>query len=254
MPERIELNLGAARDFYRVTALGEIDSTNARLKEWAAMGEAEGAVLIADAQSAGRGRRGRGFFSPAGTGLYMSVLLRPRLDAADTALLTPLAAVAVCRALKASAGREAGIRWVNDILLNEKKVCGILAEGVPGAYTVLGIGINLCDPPGGFPADIAGLAGSVFGGEPCAEEQKSGLAARLLEELYALYTALPDTAFMREYRALSLVLNRRVRVLAEPGFEALAEEIDEDGALIVRKDDGERVRLCAGEVSVRPRP
>jgi BirA family biotin operon repressor/biotin-[acetyl-CoA-carboxylase] ligase len=232
----------------------EVDSTNARLKEWAAKGEAEGAVLIAGKQSAGRGRRGRGFFSPAGTGLYMSVLLRPRLDPADTVLLTPLAAVAACRAIGAAAGQPAGIKWVNDILLGGQKVGGILAEGIPGAYVVLGIGINLFDPPEGFPAEIAGIAGSVFGREACLEQQTSGLMARLLGELYALYTALPDTAFMREYRALSLVLNRRVRVLAEPGFEALAEDIDDCGALMLRKDDGERVRLCAGEVSVRLLP
>ena len=251
MPERIGLNLGAARHFYRVRAVEETDSTNARLKEWAAAGEAEGAVLMAGAQSSGHGRRGHDFFSPPGTGLYMSVLLRPKLDPADTALLTPLAAVAVCRAIGASAGQTPGVKWVNDIMLNGRKVGGILAEGLPGEYVVLGIGINLCDPPEGFPPEIAGLAGSVFGQKPCAEGEKSGLAARLLEELYALYTVLPDTAFMWEYRNLSVVLNRRVYVLAERGFEALAEDIDERGALIVRKDDGERVRLCAGEVSVR---
>ena len=254
MFEEIRAALGDARDFYRLTVMDEVDSTTARLKEWAVAGEAEGAVLLAGAQHAGRGRRGRGFFSPVGTGLYMSVLLRPKLAPADVPLITPLAAVAVCRAIRASAGREPGIKWVNDILLDAQKVGGILAEGVPGAYVVLGIGINLSDPAEGFPAEIAGVAGSVFGPTRCTKQQTSGLAARLLEELYALYTALPDTAFMREYRALSLVLNRRVNVLAAPAYEALAEDIDESGALIVRKDDGERIRLSVGEISVRLAP
>ena len=246
----VEAALATSRHFYRVTITDEVDSTNARVREWAESGEAAGAVLIAYSQRAGRGRRGRSFYSPAGTGLYMSALLRPELAPADTALITTAAAVAACRAVAASANLRLSIKWVNDLLLDGKKVGGILAEGVPAEHVVLGIGLNLCDPAGGFPEEIAQSAGSLLGAQPCDEQQREELAALFLDEIYALVTALPDTDFMWEYRARSVVLGRTVRVLSEPPYEAVAEAIDERGALIVRLADGRRICLSAGEVSV----
>ena len=187
----VKAALRASRGFYRVTVVDEVDSTNARVKEWAKAGEAAGAVLIARSQSVGRGRRGRSFYSPAETGLYMSVLLRPAIAPGDTALITTAAAVAACRTVAASADLQLSIKWVNDLLLGSKKIGGILAEGVPAVYAVLGIGLNLCDPAGGFPMEIAQCAGSLLGVQPCGERQREGIAAHFLEELYVLTAALP---------------------------------------------------------------
>lgn len=245
--------MSGARDFYRITTVDETDSTNRQVREWAARGEGEGAVLIARAQTAGRGRMGRSFYSPAGTGLYLSVLLRPGLAAADASLLTTAAAVAGCRAIEAVTAKRPAIKWVNDLLLNGKKIAGILAEGVWGAYAVLGVGVNLCTPAGGFPPELEPIAGALYGEGPVREDERSGLAARFLEEFYTLYTRLPDTAFLKEYRARCITLGSRVLVPANAPYEAVAEDIDDAGALILRLDSGETRRLLAGEVSLRCR-
>ena len=250
MEEAYASCLKEAAGFYTLHTADEVDSTNARVKDWAAGGAPEGAVLIAERQSAGRGRRGRSFYSPEGTGLYMSILLRPAFAAEHTPLITTAAAVAVCRAIRET-GADARIKWVNDVLIGERKVCGILCEGVPGAYAVLGIGVNLCDPAGGFPPELAAAAGSVFGAA-CTQNERCGLAARILEAFYSIYRALPDAAFMDEYRARNLVPGKRVRVLSEPPYEARAVSILDDGALLVQTDGGETRRIGSGEVSVRP--
>ncbi len=246
--------MSGRQSVYRITRVAETDSTNARVKEWAARGESEGAVLIADAQSAGRGRLGRSFYSPSGTGLYMSVLLRPRLAAEDMPLLTTAAAVAACRAIEVAAGQRPAVKWVNDVFLCGRKVCGILVEGVPEQYAVLGAGMNLCAPPDGFPADIADIAGAIFQDRAAAEAQKNGLAARFLNEFWELYRLLPDTAYLAEYRARCMTLGRRVLVPGEPACEAVAVDIDGRGALILRTDDGQTRRVAAGEISLRPLP
>ena len=137
----------------RAVVVERAESTNTSLMRMAATGAAEGTVLLALSQSAGRGQRGRTFYSPAGCGLYMSLLLRPRMRPEDALAVTPAAAVAAAQAIEAAAGRPAGIKWVNDIQIEGKKVCGILTESASSAGSldciVCGIGIDLCQPPGG---------------------------------------------------------------------------------------------------------
>ena len=219
---------------------------------------AEGLVLAAGDQTGGRGRMGRRFFSPAGSGIYMSLLLRPGRSAAESALLTPAAAVAAAESIEAVSGLPAEIKWVNDVLVAGRKVCGILTEasvdGSSGAaeHVVIGIGVNALPPPGGFPGELRDTAGAVFPDSRPAD-LRCRLAAAILDRLMELY-AEPDSAACHEaYKSRSAVLGKEVRLLS-PGRDpvpALVLDIDRDYALRVRLADGTEKRILSGEVSLR---
>lgn len=240
----------------RMEVFREVSSTNALLRERALAGAPEGTVIVADAQTAGRGRFGRVFFSPSGTGLYLSVLLRPAIPAALAARITTAAAVAVCEAVEAVSGKAAGIKWVNDVLLSGKKICGILTEAAfdmeSGSveYAVLGVGINVYAPEGGFPEELAGIAGAVL--DTRTRGAKNALAAAFLNSFFRLYRELEQGTFLAAYRARCLVLGRRIRVLSAAGeTPATAIDVDGDCHLVVRYDDGSTAALSSGEISVR---
>lgn len=242
------------------TAL-EVSSTNTLLKARAQAGTARDCALIACAQTAGRGRMGRAFHSPADTGVYVSALLHPHVGAAEAALLTAAAGVAAARAAEELCQSEARIKWINDIFVGGKKVAGILAEAatssanpVAPAYVVLGAGFNVRDPEGGFPSELAGVAGSLFGAAEAPLRARETLAGAFLAELLSLYAALPGRSFLSEYRRRCFVLGERVDVVcADFVYPALALDIDDDARLIVQADDGAIRRLNAGEVRIRPR-
>ncbi len=225
-----------------------LDSTNNEAKRRAASLSLP-AVLIADTQTAGRGRMGRSFFSPRKTGLYFSYLT-DRSAPAETVGLTAAAAVAAARAIARVTGIETEIKWVNDLLLDGKKVAGILAERFSAEgrlFTVVGIGINLHTAASDFPEELRQKAGSL--GKVTVDREALVLA--LSEELHALVTALPDRTFMEEYRARSAVLGRRVCYTVNgSSYEAVATAIDDEGALIVRREDGGETRLASGEISL----
>jgi BirA family biotin operon repressor/biotin-[acetyl-CoA-carboxylase] ligase len=248
-------HLGELSGFYRIRTLAESSSTNDDVKAAARAGEPEGLVIIADRQTAGRGRLRRAFFSPDGSGLYMSVLLKPETSPAGSALITAAAAVAVAEAIERVSGRSARIKWVNDIYLNGKKVCGILTEGAVAAdgrlqYAVLGIGVNVAPPPGGFPEGLRDIACAVFeDGAP--EGVRARLAAEILSHFHR-FRALEERAFLPAYRERSMVLGKPIQVfLGEEAFPARAISIDDDCRLIVETERG-LLTLCAGEVSIRP--
>lgn len=231
-----------------------LDSTNALVRARAVDGEGAGLVVIADRQTAGRGRLGRAFFSPPGCGLYLSVLLRPTLAAADALLLTTATAVAVAEAIEAVTGLAVGIKWVNDLYLDGRKVCGILAESAITAsgrldYAVIGIGVNVRAPVGGFPDELRDIAGSLLPAD--APDLRPALTDAILARLLPAVDALPARTHLAAYRARSTLLGRRVTVL--PGGEAVeVEGIDDDAHLIVRCADGTLRALSSGEISVRP--
>lgn len=246
-----------------ITTVSVIDSTNTALKDAAISGAPDGSVLIADRQTAGRGRLGRSFYSPENTGLYMSILLRPRMRTEDVVCITTCAAVAAARGIESIAPVRAQIKWVNDIFINDRKVCGILAEADlnPGTasvnWAVVGIGINLYTPHDGFPADLTGIAGSVFRGEAPENLQdlRCRLAAAVLDSFMDDYYQLSEKRWHNEYRRRCMVLGRRIHVLS-PGKEpepAEAADIDSDFGLIVRMEDGHLRTLNSGEVSIRQR-
>lgn len=245
-------------DGLRLQVVPVISSTNTVLKRMAEEGAEEGLCLIAEEQTAGKGRMGRSFYSPAGSGLYMSVLLRPMLKAADAVNITACAAVAVAEAIESLAPVQAQIKWVNDVNVEGRKVCGILTEASLDSgtaavnYLVVGIGINIRPPEGGFPADLQKIAGSVFG-----EEEIPGLRCRLaaavLDRLLGYYEHLQEKPWLEEYRKRSLVTGKEIRVLM-PGKEpenGTAIGIGDDFSLLVQMEDGTLRRLNSGEVSIR---
>lgn len=239
-----------------VEVLDEVSSTNQVLRGRALAGAPEGGVIVAAAQSSGRGRRGRSFFSPRGTGVYLSVLLRPDLAAGDAQLITTTAAVAVCEAIETVAGKEPRIKWVNDVYLDGKKVCGILTEaaldleGGRVEYAVLGIGVNVCPPPAGFPPELAAIAGSVFDGP--IPDARSRMAGEILSRFWSRYRAPNGLDALDAYRSRSLPAGTPITVLAADGeIPATVRGIDERCRLLVTYAGGTAGTLSSGEISIR---
>lgn len=224
----------------------EIPSTNATLKAYAKQGAPTLSCVIAAAQSAGRGRGEHTFYSPAGTGIYFSILLRPArgFSPAD---ITATAAVAACEAIEAVADVKAEIKWLNDIYINGKKVAGILAEcffegELP--VVILGVGINLLPPKGGFPAEIATRAGAVF-----EKNNQRFLRERTVIGFFGrLEKHLRSTASVyAAYRQRSFLLGKRV---TWEGKTAIVRDVLPDFRLELSLESGEIHRLDSGEVSI----
>ena len=233
---------------------GIIDSTNLqarRLIEAADGGEIQPTVLIAEGQTAGRGRLGRSFYSPTDTGLYTSLIIESPTELDKLISLTALAAVAASEAIEAAFGIRVGIKWVNDLYHNDRKVAGILAEScVSGAkrYIILGIGINLSTES--FPADLTIKAGSL-GAASVTKEAKRSLALDLFGRLLTLLESEDTSLAMQIYRERSTVIGRRVSFM-QNGAEITATALDvtDLGALVLRLDSGEQLELSTGEISI----
>jgi BirA family biotin operon repressor/biotin-[acetyl-CoA-carboxylase] ligase len=256
----IDKHLGPLAGMLSIEVLKTVDSTNTAVKARAVRGAPEGTVVAAEEQTGGKGRRGRSFYSPAGTGVYFSILLRPNVKAFDATLITTAAAVAAAVSIEAVTGVKAEIKWVNDVFCHGKKVCGILTEGAfdmeSGGleYAVLGIGVNIKKPEGGYPPEIAGVAGAVYkNGEP-EPETRGRLIAEILKRFWAYYRNLTGKGFLPEYKARSLVIGRDVDVISgDLPRKAKALDIDDGCRLVVRYEDGSTEALSSGEVSIRPR-
>ena len=237
-----------------------LDSTSTQLRRLAYEGAAEGTVLLADEQTAGRGRFGRSFHSPQRGGIYMSLLLRPRLPFQKIHFLTMLAAVCAAQAIEAVAGVHPQIKWVNDLLLDGKKLCGILSEaaveGESGAlsFVVVGIGINV-ESVRGFPS-LEGNTPASLREAASTEFSRCTLIAEILntfERLYFPYIETQDaTPFLQEYRDRLCLTGRRVLVVqGAQEYEAQVLGLAESGGLLVRRADGTEAELTSGEVSIR---
>lgn len=226
-------------------------STNTTARELAKQGAPEGTAVVADMQTAGRGTRSRSFFSPRG-GVYLSVILRP--CEAQGSLITSCAAVAVARAIERLCPLRVEIKWVNDLYVSGRKLCGILTEAgldpVTGRldYVVLGIGVNVASIQ--FPPELETLATSL-GNEGCAVD-RNALIAAILNEWERAYSTIDSGDFLDESRRRSCVLGKRVTVRrGDEIYVATAADINERGHLLVRRDSGETEVLVSGEVSVR---
>ncbi len=266
----------SAERYYKIRIEQSISSTNTALKALAADGAMSGVVMIARTQTNGRGRLGRTFVSPLGTGLYMSVLFRrPKMAVGKSLNITTAAAVAVAESIEACFPHiEAKIKWVNDIYVEDKKVCGILTEGVTDlesgelSYAVIGIGVNLVVPEEGFPEEIADIAGALYDPYFAPIKDKKNiyqpdgnwLAAEILNRLYIYLQAPGAPRLMKQYRTRSLLTGRNVLVrhtVFEDGVPheqeraALALGIDENGGLRVQyHDNGSVETLISGEAAL----
>ena len=244
--EKIRGYLGNTAN-YSITVYDTLDSTNAEAKRLAAM-SAENTVVIAKEQTAGRGRLGRSFYSPKGGGLYVSFLQKCNIPPEDIVAVTTAVSVVVSRAIKAAADAEVGIKWVNDLYFDGRKVCGILAEAVWDTansdlkYMVTGIGINCGDID--FPEDIERLAGSI------GSVNKNRLAAELIKGMECLEEMVINKSYIDEYRKKSLVIGREIKIL-NTGETAKAVDIDNFGGLVIQTDGGETKTLSSGEISIR---
>lgn len=232
------------------------DSTNLQLRQAAEKGAPTGLCIIAKEQTAGRGRLGRSFLSPPKNGIYMSVLLRPEIKLEQAALITPAVAVCVAQAIEAIAECQVTIKWVNDLFVREKKVCGILTETVlrPAdqqlAYLVIGIGINLSDE--GIPEAIKEIAGGIL---PTGETppDRNQLIAEILNRMEDVLLPLQPDHFLPEYRSRSNLIGCPVTVFQNdiPQESGVAIDIDDSARLVLRLDSGEIKHLGSGEVSCR---
>lgn len=240
-----------------LTVLPTAPSTNALVREKANQGRPEGCIIIACEQTDGRGRYGRQFFSPVDSGVYLSLLLRPTAYSPQQATcLTAAAAAAMCQAIEAVTGQQPGIKWVNDIFLHGKKVCGILTEAAVGLetgaldYMVLGAGVNLYPPVKGFPEEIQPIAGSVL--ERSCPEAKNRLVGEFLNRFWDFYTHPECRTYLEDYRSRSLAIGQNVTVLsAGRAVSAYAYGIDDDFRLLVRYENGDTEALSYGEIRIQ---
>lgn len=245
-----------------ILVFDELDSTNDHAKKLALQGVPAGTVVIADHQTAGRGRMGRVFQSPAGSGIYMSVILRPGGDFSDAIPVTAAAAVAVCRSIRRLTGADAGIKWVNDIYINRKKVCGILVEAVSDPKTakldsvIVGMGINFSKPDHTvikeMPADVQEIIGWLFDGTTRPPVTRSSLARDIADEVIGICDNLREKSFIEEYKDYSVILGEKIVFISKGQKQsALALDIDKEGGLVVKLPDNTEKTLSSGEISVR---
>jgi len=243
-----------SNDKYKIQLYNTVDSTNTMMKELASRGEQEWSVIIAEEQTGGRGRLGRSFLSPRFTGIYASVLLRPNMSMSRAVFITVAAAVAAARAIEDVSGKRAEIKWVNDIYVNDRKVCGILTEASMNVesgiidYAVLGIGINAAEPEGGF-GELEGIAGALF--EKASGLLRAELIALFLNYFSEYYEKGFDSSF-EEYKRRQYLVGKEIEVISCGKSEpASAVSIDDECRLIVRMESGELRALSSGDVSTR---
>lgn len=234
-----------------------LGSTNLQAKLDAENGAGQGALVVADMQTAGRGRRGKSWSSPPGTNLYFTLILRPKLPPDKASMMTPVMGLAVTEGIRRTCGLEALIKWPNDVVVNGRKVCGMLAEMSIERdfihYVVIGVGINVGLQE--FPEEIANMAASLQ--EECGREvPRAELLAnvmRVFEEYYENFMERGNlSGLMEQYNSLLVNKDREVRVLDPKGeFQGIARGVNELGELLVQRQDGSLTEVYAGEVSVR---
>lgn len=255
--EKIESRMRTETLGKSVVYYEETDSTNVRVRELAQQGAEHGTLVVADRQSAGKGRRGRGWDSPAGKNIYMTLLLRPQIETFTAPMLTLVMALSAAEAIEEKEGLPAKIKWPNDLVIGTKKICGILTEmsadenGIH--YVMIGVGINTNVET--FSEELKDRATSLSL-EKGETADRAGLIAGIVkkfEENYERFLEVKDLSFMQEkYNQMLVNRDREVRVL-EPGneYNAYALGINRTGELLVKRENGQEEVVFAGEVSVR---
>ena len=233
-----------------------VDSTNVRAKLLASQGCPEGTLVVANQQTAGQGRQGRPFFSPAGSGIYFSLVLRPDFALEDIALITSYGATCAAQAIDQVFGVATQIKWVNDVFLEGHKVCGILTEASIRPETaevdsvIVGIGINVATPEEGFPGEVQGIAQSICEGK-VSDELRAQVVARTVDLFFQDYQNLSRRPHLKAYREKSLLDGMTVQVFqGKKRFDATVVGINDDFTLEVKLTDGTQTSLVHGEVRI----
>ncbi len=241
---------------YTIDCREVLSSTNTELMSMAKNGAVDCTVLIAEHQTGGRGRFDRKFYSPQGTGAYFSILYRLGINTENPSVLTTEAAVAVALALDEFTDKDVKIKWVNDIYIDDKKVCGILTEASVNTaeskveYAVVGIGINIISPQNGFPDDIAGKAGYVMDSNDISICNK--VIGRVLYHFNNIRNCYTYADILSEYISRSWLDGKRVDVVdINTSYPATVLGTDDNMRLIVQTDEGDIKYLNSGEVSVK---
>ena len=235
----------------------QIDSTNNEARKIAENGAQHGTLVITECQNGGRGRRGKTWISPSGSGIWMSIILRPEMEPYNASMLTLIAALAATSAIRKCCGTECYIKWPNDIVLNGKKICGILTEmsAEPDAvnYVVIGIGINVNTTE--FDEEIKAVASSLFAetGQKIKRSMLVAAFATEFEKYYDIFIQTQDMSHLvEEYNSMLINAGKEVTITDSKGaFSGIAIGTDNKGQLIVTCEDGSVKNIIAGEVSVR---
>jgi BirA family transcriptional regulator, biotin operon repressor / biotin---[acetyl-CoA-carboxylase] ligase len=258
IPSEIKWKLKTRIFGSQIISYRKVDSTNDAAYELAENGIGEGTVVLAEEQGRGKGRQGRSWQSPPKGGIYMSCVLRPRMAPNEIARITLLAAVAVAKSVRKATGLNAMIKWPNDILIDNKKVCGILtemkAEQDSVDFVILGIGINVNTPLKGLPRGATSLREEMRGAGGKTVLSRVDLARKIMEALESEYHTLKERGFrpiIEEWGRLSAMLGSRIRVvLQNRAFGGQAHDIDPDGSLVVRLDSGTLEKVSSGDVEM----
>lgn len=244
---------------YHLIVLGTIDSTNQEAKRLLAIGEGPSLIILANQQNRGQGRRGRDFFSPQATGIYLSMVLSARQGPKETQLITVAAAVATARAIKQITKIDVAIKWVNDLYYQDRKIAGILSEGVMSgesgglSHVIVGIGLNVSQPKEGFPQVLRDRAGALFLERP-PSVSRNHLAAEIVNQVLAIFKKPADLSYLDEYRKRSMVIGKAIDIISKGQItKARVLGIDEAGGLVVERENGVFESLYSGEISIRKR-
>ncbi len=242
-----------------VLCVDSVDSTNNRLRELALSKAPDGQTVIASEQQNGRGRRGRGFISPKGKGIYLSMLFHPDNLPTDVTEITAWTAVAVSNAIQTVCGIRPGIKWVNDLIVNQKKICGILTEMSVESesgyvqYVIIGIGVNVNETEADFPEELRGTATSLSA-ETGAEYILAHLASEIITELDLMRKAWPleKQTYLDAYKKDNITVGKEISVINNSGEKhAVATSVNDDFSLNVRYPDGSNDKISSGEISIR---
>ena len=245
------------KDFGReLTVLDKVDSTNRAAKELASAGASHGTTVVADMQTMGRGRLGRSFVSPSGTGIYMSTIVRPEIATELTPMMTTAAAVAVAGAVEELSGSETKIKWVNDVYMGGRKICGILTEASLGLetrsldYAVIGIGINVRSVKGQFDEELSKTATSIEDASGRIVD-RNRLCAEVLCRLESLIAGIPERGFLEDYRRREFLTGNDITAsIGGNSITGKAMGIDDNVNLIVRFPNGEIKHISSGEANL----
>jgi len=258
--ESLKLRLnGGTGAWWNVIYLESTDSTNTAARRAAEAGSGEGTVIVADTQTAGRGRMGRTWFSPPSKGVWLSALIRPRVRSEQLGIISISAAVAAVEGIRKATGIRAGIKWPNDLLLDGRKVCGILTEsciaGQSAGLVTVGVGVNVFQSMSDFPGELADRAISLQEYREEAILDRTMIAGAIIGEIGAYcIDCIPHEirGNMDKWRQYCVMFGKTVEVTSGGGkaVRGVASDIDDEGALVVRTDDGSSIHVVSGEASV----